>query len=213
MLAVTEPGKRRKKQQQLYRFCFVIALFVILFALFVTQIGPWLALPAHIQPVDAIVVLGGEHPSRIQHGIDLYKQNLAGELWHTGDVFIPQIKDSYARIASRLATRRGVPQRAIHLLSTTNTWEDGQEIAVLAQARNINSILVVTSWYHSRRALCVIQSHLAGSGVAIYHASPPTATYTPETWWFRGGGWFLVGRELAAMAQYWQRYDVRSWSC
>jgi uncharacterized SAM-binding protein YcdF (DUF218 family) len=112
-----------------------------------------------------------------------------------------------------LAIRQGVPQYAIHLLETTSTWEDGQAIAALVQARNISSILIVTSWHHSRRALCVIREHLAGSGVAIYYAAAPAATYSPETWWRHSRGWFLIGRELAAIAHYWQRYDVQAWGC
>ena len=95
--------------------------------------------------VDAIVVLGGEQ-QRSLHGIALYKQGLAPELWLTGDMLLPGETISSAQVDAQLAIKReGVPAEVIHLLPTANTWEDGRAISAFATQRHVGSILVVTS--------------------------------------------------------------------
>src|SRR5436190_188054 len=49
-------------------------------------IGHWLARAPQPAPADAIVVLGGGDPERIDHAMALYRRGLAGEVWHTGDM-------------------------------------------------------------------------------------------------------------------------------
>lgn len=176
--------------------------------LWLPGIGHWLAQSPHVAQADAIVVLGGTS-QRIQQGIILYKQNLAPEVWHTGDV----ASCPSAQRAAQLAIERGVPAEAIHLLATTNTWEDGQEIAALAKERRLQSILVVTDWPHSRRALCVIKQQLADSGIAIYYAPPTDSPYGPENWWQHRASRAVVLKELIKIGFYWMRYGVAPWSC
>ena len=177
------------------------------------KVGHWLACTSHIEPADAIVVLAGGNPRRILRAITLYKQGLASELWHTGNVWAPDKIIPPAQSGAQLAIERGVPDEAIHLLATSNTWEDSQEIAVLAKQRQVQSILVVTDWWHSRRALCAIKKQLAGSGIAIYCASSTDPSYNPENWWRTRTG--LVGglEELGKIGFYWVRYGVVPWRC
>ena len=176
-------------------------------------IGHWLAQPPHIARADAIVVLGSNNSQRSQRGISLYKQGLASEFWHTGDVPRPGMTTSYAQSHVQIAIEHGVPVEAIHLLATTSTWEDGQEIAALAQERQVQSILVVTDWRHSRRALCAIEKQLADRGVAIYYAPPTDSLYGPENWWQHKSGRVAVFRELVKIGFYWVRYGLAPWRC
>lgn len=203
-------------QRLMHRLIGLLLLMAVLLSLITKQglsgIGHWLVQSPHIAPVDAIVVLGG-NPQRSRHGINLYKQGLASELWHTGDVPYPGRTISYAQSAVQLAIEQGVPTENIHLLATVSTWEDGQKIATLAKERKMKSILIVTSWAHSRRALCVIEQHLAGSGVGIYYDSPPSSRYGPDNWWQYKSGWVTVFRELGKIGVYWWRYGVAPWRC
>jgi uncharacterized SAM-binding protein YcdF (DUF218 family) len=176
------------------------------------RIGGWLDQPPCINQADAIAVLGG-NPRRIQTGISLYKQGLAPEIWHTGDVPYPGREISFARSAAQRAMEQGVPPEAIHLLATTSTWEDGQAIAALAKERQVQSILVVTNWSHSRRALCTIKHHLAGTGVVIYYTPSLDSRYGPGNWWHYKSGRAIVLRELGKIGLYWARYGVIPWCC
>lgn len=174
--------------------------------LWLPGIGHWLAQPPYVERVDAIVVLGGSS-GRLLQGIRLYRQELAPELWHTGNV------TKLTQSAVPLAIRQGVPTESIHLLPSTSTWEDGQAIVTLAKQEKVRSILVVTDWYHSRRALCVIQQQLAGSQIRVYYDPPPAPSYGPDDWWQYKQGWCTVFRELAKISSYWWQYGVVPWHC
>jgi len=111
-------------------------------------IGRWLAMPAtEMHRTDAIVVHGGSVPRR-RYGIELYRRGLAPELWLTG------YASGQAYTTKLMVEDAGIPQRAFRFLVTTSTWSDGQQIAAAIRARKLHSVLIVTDWWHSRRALC-----------------------------------------------------------
>lgn len=179
-----------------------LVLLLVTAGLWLPGIGHWLAQPPRLGQVDAIVILSGNR-QRILHGVTLYERGLAPELWHTG----------CAQSAAQLARERGVPARAIYSLATTSTWEDGQQIRAFAEQQQVNSILVVTNWVHSRRALCVIQQQFAGSGVSIYYDPPPASGYGPDNWWRHKRGRTVVFTELAKIGLYWGYYGLAPWRC
>jgi hypothetical protein len=63
-------------------------------------------------------------------------------------------------------------------------------------------------WYHSRRALCVIQRQLDSSGITIYYDPPSVSIYRPENWWQSKDGRVAVLGELAKIGYYWWHYDL-----
>jgi len=166
----------------------------------------WLDPPAVTQPSDAIVVFGGELPLRVGRGAALYKAGLAPELWITGDHPSPQA-------LAQVARQQGVPDEAIHILPTTSTWDDGEQTATLAKRRGLHRVLVVTSWYHHRRALCVLKQHLANSGIQVYHNSVPSLSDDQQTWWRHPSGWRHVFREMTALGFYAVRHHLAVWNC
>lgn len=176
------------------------------------MIGHWVTVPAHVQPADAIAVHGGGS-ERVTYGIELYHQGVAPELWLTG--FDPTTPDTteFARQERQRAIAAGVPAESIHLLATTSTWEDGREIAALAKERDKTHILVVTNWWHSRRAWCSDQYHLRGSGIALSFAAPPETTFHPATWYQSRQGQEKVLSELGKIGFYWLFYGLNPWIC
>ncbi len=197
------------------RFMMALTLSILVLAAIIVWlpwIGTWLAMSPSPQPVDAIVVLGSDS-SRYAHGIELYRQGFAPELWITGDETMPVGAISFAQQMAREIEKVGVPRTAIHVLATTSTWEDGREIAALAQARHIHRILVVTSWYHNRRALCVIRQHLGDSGVDVYYDPPLDSAYGPTQWWRSGDRRGVVFSELVKLGGYAVRYGLNLGRC
>jgi uncharacterized SAM-binding protein YcdF (DUF218 family) len=171
-------------------------------------IGHWLALSPNAQKVDAIVVLGNSL-ERTQQGIELYHQKLSSELWQTG----AGPNRLRTRLATQMAKERDVPTEAFHLLASSTTWEDGQQIVARTNKLKLQSILIVTEWTHSRRALCVIKKQLAGSSVRVYYDSPPIQSYSPDNWWQSRGGRVRVVRELVKIFFYSLRYGIVPWRC
>ena len=192
----------------------LLALLLLVTArLWLPAIGQWLAFPPQISASDAIVVLSGGGPERIVQGIALYRQGLAPELWYTGDRSISAMSNfTDGQFARDFALAQGIPADAIRLLPTTSTWEDGQEIALLADQEQLHSLLIVTNWYHSRRALCVIRRHLAGE-VQLYYSPPPMLTYGPDDWWRQEDGLVAVVNEMIKFGFYGVRYGLAPWRC
>ena len=182
-------------------------------ALWLPALGHALEAPSDPAPADAIVVLAGGR-LRVRTGVTLYKQGFAPELWHTGDT--PQVEDpspADAQYARRVAIRMGVPASAIHLLTSSTTWEDAQQIAAYARQRGTKSILLVTSWYHSRRALCMVRHHLNGSGVRISFQSAYDTPFGPDDWWHSEEGFLDVVGEYLKTGFYWALYGLTPWQC
>jgi len=189
-------------------------LGIIIIRLNLSAIGYWLERPVELGQADAIVVLGGGWPERMLYGVTLYRQGWAPELWFTGNLPIPATSSFTAeQLVRDFASAQDVPGTAIRLLPTTNTWEDGREIATLARQEDVQSIIVVTDWHHSRRALCVIRKWLTGSNVTVFFSSPPILTSSPDNWWHYEEGLVAVTNELIKTGYYWWRYDMIPWQC
>jgi uncharacterized SAM-binding protein YcdF (DUF218 family) len=199
---------------RLFGFLFLTAgILLVTATLLLSMSVRWLARSPQVDQVDAVVVLGSGHPQRMLRGISLYKQGLGPELWHTGHTLGPREHMTRAQQAAQLAIAHDVPAEAIRLLASGSTWEDGQAIAAQIKDRQLKSIIVVTDWWHSRRALCVIKQQLAGSRVAVYYAPPPDSPYGPDNWWQERRGRALVFRELVKNGYYWSHYGVVPWRC
>lgn len=175
-------------------------------------IGRWLAQPAQLAKADAVVVLSGD-AERVMHGIRLYQQGFGRELWVTGDKPTqPILSVTDGKFAREVALGNGIPPEAIHLLATDSTWEDGLIIAAQARQSGCQSILVVTSWYHGRRALAVVRRHLAGTGVNVYYSPSTDLHFRPEDWWCSEDGLVAVINELIKAGYYWRHYDLAPWA-
>ena len=192
------------------------AVFILAFLLVSTAkswlpaIGHWFFVQTKIANADAIVVLAGGGPERLCHGIDLYKRGLAPELWYTGDRPLETRSDFMdSEQALNFARRYGVPNEKIKLLPSTSTFEDGKSITALVKERGIKSIIVVTSWYHTRRAMNVIRHCLPGTNATVYMSSSTNLPYTPDNWWKEEEGLVAVNNEMIKTALYWRRYGLR----
>lgn len=182
--------------------------------LLLNLIARWLERsPDPLGASDAIVVLGGDHPMRVLTAIDLYHDALAPELWITGDVPPPGQEVSSAEASRYVAFKNGVPYEHQQLLASTSTWEDAEQLSHYAAERKVERLIVVTSWYHSRRAMCVLDRHFADQGVLLSYTPSTYVRPSPARWWRRPSGWLAVTRETAAVTYYWLWYRLPPWTC
>ncbi len=186
-------------------FLVAAALVFITSSVWLPAIGHWLAYPSQVHSSDVIAVYGGGR-NRTLHGIDRYHQGIAPQMWHTGYA-------SKQATTIALMTSQGVPANDITYLVTDSTWMDGQKLAVQAQQQHITHILVVTDWWHSRRAMCSITHHLAGSGINIYFDASPMEGGGPDSWWHDPFSRQAVLSELAKFGIYWILYGQIPWEC
>ena len=186
---------------------------ILAYSLWLPLVGSGLTSPSDPLSADAIVVLGGGS-ERLKTAVSLYEQGKAPEIWYTGNYTpVGQLYPIEAQLARQAAIDMGVPADAIHLLPTTSTWEDGQQIAAYARQRGVKSILLVTSWYHGRRGVCVVRHHLAGTGIQLSFQAASNATFGPDNWWRNEEGLIAVVNEYIKFAFYWVHYGLAPWQC
>jgi uncharacterized SAM-binding protein YcdF (DUF218 family) len=146
---------------------------------------------------DVIIVLGGggshERPIR------------AAEFYNKGAA--PRILLSGAgddTINRHILMARGVPAAAIELEDQSKTTRENAEYSIkIMRAENVHSAIIVTSWYHSRRALATFE-----------HYGPDIKFYSrPSYFWTRRANWnreFFrhVYLEYLKLPGYWVAYGV-----
>lgn len=94
---------------------------------------------------DAMVVLGGR-PDRARHAAELFKEGDAPKIIVSG------AGDCISN--EHLLERNGVPAADILLESKSRTTRQNAEFSIpMLRALGAKRVIIVTSWYHSRRAL------------------------------------------------------------
>jgi uncharacterized SAM-binding protein YcdF (DUF218 family) len=110
--------------------------------------------------------------------------------------------------------RLGISERRVRILPLTSSGTHGEALAALAFAHqaHLRRLLVVTTPYHTRRALATFRSVFEGSGVEI-GIEPATmwSPAQPERWWANPYDRAYVAYEWAAIVYYALRYRVVSW--
>ncbi len=194
-------------------------LRVVLFALAAWMLLAWglgfaLVVRAPLERADALVVLSGSatYIERTQRAAELYSEGRAPKIILTSDgqqggwssaqqrnlLFIERAREELLRL--------NVPAQAIeeipHALS--NTHEEAVELRAYAARSGLRSLLIVTSAYHTRRALWTLRRVFNGSNIEIGIESPPTGQQTPRpsVWWLTPFGWRVVGGEYLKLVYY-----------
>jgi uncharacterized SAM-binding protein YcdF (DUF218 family) len=105
-----------------------------------------------------------------------------------------------------------VPADKIEIIwrPVSSTFDEAALAREYADAHRLRSILVVTSAYHSRRALWTFRRAFRGSGVAVgVEAVAPGGrrqSPAPGAWWLSRLGWQMVAGEYVKLIYYRCRY-------
>lgn len=104
----------------------------------------------------------------------------------------------------------GIPENSVELLMTpvANTHEEAELVRQYAEKHKLHSILIVTSAYHSRRALWVFSQVFRNTNVRVglINARLGAESPSPATWWLTLRGWRLVPTEYVKMVYYLLKY-------
>ncbi len=201
------------------RFRFLRLLLVGLLVLPVVWFLAWMSarlliVNAPLQHADAVVVLSGSQAL-------IERSNLAAQLFHDGRTAkilltndnlrggwssAEQRNPFFYEVAILELRRQGVPATAIEVIETpvASTRDEAEVLLAHSQKQQLNSILVVTSAYHSRRALRTFRQAFAGSPVLVgmRAVKPGWQTPRPAVWWLQARGWEMVAGEYFKLAYY-----------
>ena len=146
---------------------------------------------------DALVVFGGGLGERATRAAELFRQGVAPKIIVSGT--------SDCTINLEFLTNAGVPASAIQLESRSKTTRENAEFSVsLLRAAGVRRVIIVTSWYHSRRALSCFR-HYAPE--IEFYSKPSYFKYARSTW-SRAGVWRDVRAEYLKIPGYWLGYGI-----
>lgn len=129
----------------------------------------------------AVVLAGDYYGHRILKGAELVKQGYAPQVLISGpDGFYGQHE---CDLAIRFAVAKGYPRDWFIPFPNTarSTRQEAEQILPELRRRNIHSILLVTSDYHTRRAGSIFRA--AGGDFEIRVIAAPDEYYAADSWW------------------------------
>lgn len=206
------------KSNRLRRWASFFVVLMVAWLLLAWVAARALIVRAELEQVDAIVILSGGYLylERTQRAIELFQQGHVSKIIATTDGTKgpwsneKQRNPTYTELETEELQRAGIPIERIELVSYEiwSTYEEATVMRNYAQSHGLRSVLIITSPYHSRRALWVWRQVFAGSGIKIGMDYAPTGQQspTPIGWWWQSHGWQIVAGEYPKFVYYWLKY-------
>jgi uncharacterized SAM-binding protein YcdF (DUF218 family) len=146
---------------------------------------------------DVIIVLGGAAWERPEYAAELFKEHAAPEIIVSG------AGDN--QIARLILLKDGVPPDAIRMESKSRTTSENARYSIeMMRQDKMHSAIIVTSWYHSRRALKCFE-HYAPE---LQFFSWPAMFESTHWQWMHKEEIKRVYLEYLKLPGYWVRYGV-----
>lgn len=181
---------------------FLVFLVVVLMGNFLIASDP-------LEQVDAIVVLSGAENDRIPEAARLFQGGYADAviLTDTGWSVFPNLEKETIAIDPNVIkttelTEMGVPISNIILPETIVNSTAGEAEAVLEvmQRQGMESAMIVTDPYHTRRAKIIFDDIFEGSGIRLFSHPVEGHWYQSFRWWLHPQGWKFAILEYLKIA-------------
>jgi uncharacterized SAM-binding protein YcdF (DUF218 family) len=196
------------------RFCAVLVVALLVWGLVAWCAGSFLIVRSELASADVLVLLSGasDYTERAQHAAALWREHRAPRILVTNDGTRGPWSEAqqrnpffYERSLVELQ-RAGVPAESLYVLpqEVSSTYQEANEIRAYAEANGVRSVIVVTSAYHSRRALWTYRRVFNDSKFVI--GVSPTAAERSALWWLTITGWRTIPVEYVKLIYYWIHY-------
>lgn len=201
-----------KRGKILIVFVGLLVVWIVIAPFFATA----LIVDRPVEKPDAIIVLGGSYTyrERTEKAAELFNQGIAPRIYLTDDGEVSgwapnEAKNpSFVELARRSLVAKGVPADRITILQpqVSGTIHEARLLSETARVAGLKSVLIVTSAYHTRRALWTFRRVFAENEqsveVGIASAAPGKQTPRPTFWWLTPNGWNFVAGEYVKIAVY-----------
>src|SRR6266545_679994 len=181
-------------------FCFVAVAFAV-WSLLAWGAAKLLVTHSDIANADVILVLSdaSTYFERTHRAAELWRDRRAPRVLLTNDNTLSGWSETERRNpffferATQELQRSGVRREEIEVLpeAVRSTYDEAVVMRSYAIQHGLRSVLIVTSAYHSRRALWIFNTVFRGTGIQIGLDGVPPGQQTPgpATWWFDSMGW------------------------
>lgn len=160
----------------------------------------------------AIYVLGGAALERSIAAARARREDWSDRLVFTGSVRPDALRlfglqRTEGEMGQRAAMLAGVPEASTELLELgTSTMEEAYAVRAHATLRGYDTIMVITTEFHTRRVGNVFRQAFRGSPVHIVVRAAPSARYNPARWWESEDGLLMVNNEYMKLLYYAWKY-------
>lgn len=166
-----------------------------------------------LEKADAVFVLSGasKYKERAKKAAELYKAGIAPRIFLSDDGIKAGWSNEEERnppfvdLAKGTLIEHGVTPEAIEILpgDARSTYSEAGILCTTIQNTETKSVLLVTSPYHTRRALGIFDK-TCGAGAVLGIQSPKTGDQTanPNTWWLSPNGLADVFGEYVKLLYY-----------
>jgi uncharacterized SAM-binding protein YcdF (DUF218 family) len=191
-----------------------LSIFLIIWGLVAPFLAERLIIEKTVENADAILVLGGSatYQERTRKAAELYKSGTAPKIYLTDDGERgswnqkEQRNPKFVELAQKRLIENGVPAENIEILQpkVSGTIDESQILANKARENNLKTVIIVTSAYHTRRALWTFERKFEQENLSVTFGifAPPTGIQTPppQIWWLSPRGWqFVAGEYLKSL--------------
>jgi len=174
-----------------------LLILIILYIGGCRNAGNWLVKKDKPLHADAMVVLMGSIPDRVLQAADIYNEGLTQkvimvEAGQSGNE--RELKERGAKVSNRTRQSRkieislGIPADSIVILPGGATSTQMEAIIVreyIKQEPGLDTLLLVTSSYHTRRASMIFRSAFSKAGIPVHIIFIPSkySNFNGDNWW------------------------------
>ena len=172
------------------------------------SIGGFLVRQDEVVHADALYVLGGSPIDRTLEGMKLVGAGYAPAITFTGEspnevLLLFGIDSSEAALGARVAMLSGFDTTRISLVKHgTSTYEEAEGVRAHALAKGQDTIIVVTTDFHTRRVGQVFRKAMGGTGITVIVRAAKAVRYDTDRWWRSEEGLLMVNNEYMKLMYY-----------
>lgn len=166
-------------------FAGIVANLVVFRHVWLVVIGDVLIISDPLHSADAVVPLASDR-DRVVYAAELFNQGYANWFVATQtSVNVPGIRTTYSDLVRREAVWQGVPAERFLVTEqlAATTYDEAVAVRSLAQKYGWNTIIIVTSPYHTRRSRMIFRDVLVGTNIDVAVRPVPQHWYQSDTWW------------------------------
>jgi len=158
------------------------------------------------QNADYVMVLGGGSDTRPFVAAALVKAGRAGKVLVPRSKLSTEAEDNLVpaeqEIIRQVLVARGVAPQAIVLLpgECGSTADEARALAEFLGAGSEQTVLIVTTSYHTRRARRIFGGVFGKSAERLHFVAAPTDGFDESDWWSHELGWKAYSTEYAKLA-------------
>ncbi|MCH8905352.1 MAG: YdcF family protein [Bacteroidetes bacterium] len=171
--------------------------------------GSYLIYENELEKADALFVLGGNAYNRGNEAVKVYQQGLTDQIICTGGNTHQLVKSlgldyMESELAKINIVRQGVPDSLVFIITDgTSTFEEADHILDYCKENNIESCIILSSKFHTKRIKKVFKKKFEKEGIKIMIHGAASYNYDETLWWHEEEGMIAVNNEYIKHLYYW----------